>query len=807
MGVSKALCSGVIALCSATFLSGMLIPDTAVAATGAPARHKPRVKHSVPSSGNGARPAVATRPHPPRSKEADGQPETVRVSTARRMHGGGLLQFSAAPQASSIVSAEYISKQSAGQSPLSLVQMSPGANFSSGDAFGLSNQSSISVRGLAQTELGYLFEGVQMNDSGSQTANSSEWVDSENMKAIEIYQGAGHLDAPVVTASGGIISVQMSDPAERRRAMLTESYGSYQTNRQFARYDTGEIGNTGLKAFVSASYLSSKLSRGAGRNQRVHTDFGFRKDWQENFIKLSGSYNNDRRGSYTTPTMAQWNEYGDQYNRNNSYTFGDTNYWRLNKLGFHHLLLSMQSHFRLDEHFDAEASPYFYHGGGYLSGGGTYNVSGNYRGTEYYPGAVNVPYSQDGKFTGLSGWNGHELWSGFNGKVHYHTGHNLLTVGYWYQYSYYHTDSPVTALNEDGTAASMWGGYTLRLPDGKQLETYNYAASTQTNAVYLQDELKLLNDRLLLQAGFKYVISSRNGKDFMPGPQHRISTYSTVPLPRVGATYKITKNDVVFIDGTTGFKIPATTSAFNQYSITTGAITQVGNPDLKNEYSISEEVGYRHNGFISGAITFFNYNFTNHQIATSAYVGNSQTLTTSYLNVGGMTTRGVDVELGTAPIHHFSPYVSGEFLDAKLDNNVRKGSDYLQTKGKNAPLTPRWMAAVGLQYDDGHFFGSARIKVTGSQYSTLMNDEKIPEYVTCDIGVGYKWSQLWYLKNPNIRLNFINVGNAKYLSGAAALQTNAKATKGIFGSTIAGSSPSYYIGSPFAMMFTVATEL
>ena len=204
-----------------------------------------------------------------------------------------------------------------------------------------------------------------------------------------------------------------------------------------------------------------------------------------------------------------------------------------------------------------------------------------------------------------------------------------------------------------------------------------------------------------------------------------------------------------------------------------------------------------------GSVTLFNYNFTNRQIST--LVSQNGALISSTINAGGQTSRGVDVEIGTRPWHHFSPYVSGEYLHATIDNDIASNGDLLPTRGKIAVRSPALQASAGLTYDDGHIFGTATLHYTGHQFATFMNDERISDHTTGDLALGYRFADISRLQHPTLRMNFINITNEHYLSGVAATTLNAKETTGRYGTTIEGSAPSYYIGGGFAALFTAST--
>jgi iron complex outermembrane receptor protein len=56
----------------------------------------------------------------------------------------------------------------------------------------------------------------------------------------------------------------------------------------------------------------------------------------------------------------------------------------------------------------------------------------------------------------------------------------------------------------------------------------------------------------------------------------------------------------------------------------------------------------------------------------------------------------------------------------------------------------------------------------------------------------------------DLRLNAINVTNPRVLSGVSAISANARDVIGRNGTSIAGSAPSYYIGSGRAFVATLS---
>ncbi|MBO1360520.1 TonB-dependent receptor [Acetobacter sacchari] len=725
--------------------------------------------------------------------------EAVAAVGHRHVSGGGMMRAETAAKAVSTVTHEYISKQSPASNALALIQMAPGANVAMGDPFGVSDESMITVRGMNQQQIGYTFEGAPMNDPDDYTPNSSEWIDSENMDNVQLQQGSGELNSPLTNSAGGIMAVNMRNPKYEHGGELDVSYGTHQLNRQFIRYDTGEIGHSGVRAFASYSNLSGKAWRGPGRNNRRHMDFKAIKEWGNSFISVAGSYNNENTAYYPTyDSVSQWNQEGLSHNFSGTYNVNDASYNGLNsyykfyQTNWADILISAPMHFEASPKLTFDVSPYVYHGSGaYPFGAGSLsNGAGDYGGLlaingSNYNGtgttgasiatgnAATYSTAQGEAINAMYNWLGTEGYAGLNSSVKYKTKHNELTFGWWFGYTDMQALEPFSALTATGQAANFDGRYNLKLTDGTLLSEQSYHTITMTNMLYIGDQVTLLNDRLHISAGFKEAMISRDGTFGQPVEGYYKVGYNTAePLPRMSIDYHVNPNVMVFASVNTNFRTPVGTAMYNAYDNPwNGSQITTGNTKLKNEYSIVEEVGARYSGSLGNAsITGFNYNFTNHQV--NAYNG-ANPLPVA-MNVGGMTIRGVDAQMGLRPWHHFSPYASGEYLYATTDNNIPDDTGgYLNTKGKIAPSAPRWQASVALNYDDGTMFGSVTLRYVDKQYSTYTNDEQIKGYKQVDMMIGARMKKIGFMKSPSIRLNIINLADHHYLSGVYSPGTTA----------------------------------
>lgn len=717
--------------------------------------------------------------------------------------GGGLLAVEHASQAIQTVTRDFIAKQSPTSNPLSLIQYVPGVTLSNADAFGQSNQSSFYMRGMTQTSVGYTINGIPAADTSNYVPYTSQVADTENIQKLSVEQGVADITLPVYNAVAGSIRQTMLDPASHAGGLVTLSYGNHQASREFVRLDSGEIGHSGVKAFASYSYGNHAMWLGPGRARRSHVDSMLLKEWGKgNSARFFLTYNQASEPYLLSISMKNWKQSGrSAAYYDPTYTPGDYNYYRLNAQQTHSLILGAPLVFNLGHRLTLMTSPYYVHIQGAFNNGQTQAEYG-YNGTQP-TGNLNIPGAVDGEAPVMAVDYSNQQASGLNTVLSWKSGHNELQAGYWYNYYDQTEIAPLTRIGPTGEGENFWGKYPIRGTDGTALMQFNIHLVQQLNALFVSDTYKLFHDRVTLNAGFKYVMLSYNSTNLIPGDQYHYGRSDTQPLPQVSASWQVAPDDQIYLDAATAFKEPQGVLVYATYWDGSSPYpAQAGSTNLKAQYSISEEIGYRHKGLVTLSASFFNYNSTNRQSSISTYVGGR--LLANYINAGGQTSRGFQSALGLRPWHGFSPYVSFQYLHVTTDNNLPRGTDYIRSAGKIAPYSPKYTVNVGVSYDDGYFFANGYMSYVSSQYSTYMNDEKMPGYALGNVTAGYRFKSFWRAKYPQIQVNAMNVTDRKYLSaGNGGL--NAKSTTGVFGSTIAGRAPTYIVGGGFGLVFSLTS--
>lgn len=731
----------------------------------------------------------------------DAPPADIRVLGQR--DPAGLLPDQTEPKAVSAISADFIVKQAPTLNAFQLVNLLPGATVASADPYGLSTSSSLTLRGLGQDEIGVLMEGAPQNDIGYYYAYPSQFADPGNIRQIALAQGSVDLDSPTVAGAGGLLSLTLDDPKATTQVRGDLSLGSHALRRMFVRVDTGTLGDSGVKAFLSYSHTQADNWRGPGYDLRQHVDAKLLREWgQGNRASLALSYNDANSSSYPSPTLLEWQAQGRGFNFDPRYTPGSSSYWPLYRAPFRNLYASAPVHVSLSDRLTLDTTSYLQFGYGNSPYGTQLATTGNFLGNEELTAPIALPNAVDGVATVLGNYTGDQRRLGQVVKLTRMAGIHRITAGLWFDYGIDRVTQTYTAVGPDGQPADRWGyrSRAIRTADGRLLAYENQRTITVIKSLFVADSIAL-TPQLTVDLGIKGINMLRSGRNYLPGPQQAVRRESNIALPRAAVRYAIDDRQQIFANITTNFRTPNEFTLYDSYI--GGQVTTRGTDTLKNEYSVSQELGYRFIGSrLSASVTGFHYRFRNRQLAT--VVDNGGALVNSTLNAGGQSSYGVDAEIDYRPVAGLSLYASGEYLRARISDDLPVGNDLLPTRGKRAVSSPTWQFGAGGIYDDGRLFGSIAGKYVGRQYATFVNDESIPGYATLDLSIGVHLADWLDGKRTDLRLNAINVTDPHVLAGVQAVTTNARDVVGRGGTVITGNAPAYYIAGGAAVVATLS---
>lgn len=729
--------------------------------------------------------------------------ERISIREKRRIVGGGLMKIQTVPRAISEVTRDFISKQAPTLSPTSLIASLPGVQ--AGNESPLSTQSeTLHIRGLDQTQIGFLFEGVPAADMFSYNPWNAAMVDNENIASITVTQGSVDLTSPLYNADGAQVSMKALRPADRAGGYVNLSGGTHSLQKEFVRLNTGELGHSNIRAYGSFSHSAANLWRGPGSVWRYHVDANLEKRWAPGSTSdVIFGYNQGRQTIYRYPTLAQWRAQGTSFNYTAPYTPGSFSYYRLNERFTNVAFGTIRNDIRLSRSWILHVTPYGISQMGPNNYGMAVPTAGGYIGTQRYD-YLDGYAGQNRMILVQSVHPWEQRSSGVTMALDWKTRHNTLTFFYFYSWSDHQERQDKFAVGDDGSVT--WKNPLTA--NGRLVTGYDINQTQQVNALGFNDRLSLLDGRLLFDAGFKATMVSRMTTENLPGASpYKSAPNHFIPTPQFLASYRVTPQDQIYLNATTSYRLPAGWAAYVPgFPVTSPTPNVIPPPSLAPEYFIGEELGIRHNGTVTVSLAGFHYNLTNHQVSGLAYQPGTSIMISSQIAAGGEEAWGMQAELATRPWHHLSAYLSGQYLQTRLGNNISTGNDYLPTAGKSAPGSPEYTGAIGLTFDDGLWFGNFNLRYQDSQYSTLMNDQSIPSFTTADLSFGRKLPAFGTGIHPRAMLSLTNLGGLNYLSGIGGFGLTARARRGIFGNAVNPSNPVFVVGSAFTAVASVSAD-
>jgi len=769
---------------------------------------------------------------PPAEKEVKQSAETTESSDAKRVTitgrkvGTGLMVDEDAPKARSTVTREELLKQRPTGNAYQALDLLPAVNSYNYDATGLFG-GGLTLRGFNSDQIGFTVNGVPVNDSGSFSVFPQEFVDQENTCSNFVTQGSTDVDSPHVGATGGNIGITTCEPEKETRIRVMQTFGSLSMYKSFLRYDTGLLGDSKARFFISASHARSDKWKGPGQAERNHVDLGGRIDFDRfNYINGNILINSAVNNNIGTLSVAQLNQFGYNYDFSPTFTPGHLTpvkgtaqvetgptpqYYKLAANPFQNVIASVTGQFRLNENTDLKVLPYFWYGYGT---GGTQQKAVSETG-----------FLSGGKLAGAVDLNGdgdtldkilvsgssvtRTQRPGISAAITHTLNNHTILAGFWMEQATHSQTSPIVPVDASGNPTDFWlrDGQILR-PNGTPYEARDWKTISTAWQFFLQDTISLMNDKLSINVGLRTPHVKRDFTNYA-NEGGTLPTYNTTYnvnetyselLPQLGMRYQIDNTNQVYASLAKNMKAPpnfAFAPTSNNVQFVNGVATLTGN--LKAETAWNLDIGYRHQSDkLTAQVDVFNVDFKNRQGNAYDPVADKSI----YTNVGAVTMRGMEIEMGNKPVNGVSFYGSVSYTQTNVkDNVVFSKTAFLPTAGNEFALAPNWKYGLSAQYETGAFYGRFKFKHTSSQWATLMNDELVPAYHVFDFDAGYQFPNFGMMKKPTLRFNVSNIFNEQYRNPSTATTLNSKTINGVTGSTIF-----YYLGSPRFTSITMSAD-
>jgi len=609
--------------------------------------------------------------------------------------------------------------------------------------------------GAANTPNG--FKGIRVRGQLSQHGDSLSTVDgiplagvnpgpgamflipNEDIARTTLYQGPIAPNVLSYFNSAGVIDSRIAWPKDKMGGEISQSFGSYNFLRTFARVDSGLLFNNTTKFFLSGAWTDAEKWRGTGKSPDGKGDFTAGLETQPNEslnIKALVAHTNIDQNTYSALTYAQASNLA-QYR---FYDFtgvpvpGNTAYW----YGYNRQSLDVWSAFteiswRISGDTTLTFKPYFLHEDGYYMDAASANVARKWLiDHNFYGGIAELK---------TRAWNAD------------------LTLGYWGGAG--ELPGPPTAQKQYGTNTS--GGLTFMKWSMLSQETQPHLY----NSVYALADRRF--DALRVQGGLRYLWQTLAGINAMNAtgvgdvsysaalaastvnPQNSV-TPATVgtALPYLALSYDVTRDLTARVSAGvtyTGMALDLWPT-YQQNAATLNArgfnLNQLWH-NLKPETDDVVDIGVDWR-FASpvGPATF----------SPTLFYARNHNQNVSYdpgVGVAFAQTVGQSRTLGGQAMIRLDPHESLSFFAALGYQNVAfvenlpywpgaSAAVIAATKvnGKLVPDAPLWIATLGAEARWNRFVLTPIVHIVDDRYGDAAHRQPVPGYATVDLRLAYR---------------------------------------------------------------------
>ncbi|WP_340265220.1 TonB-dependent receptor [Sphingobium mellinum] len=698
------------------------------------------------------------------------------------------------------VTREALLSAPSGISGLKMLEQLPGFNVQTDGALGLYEfGNSVQTRAFNLDQIGFVVDGIPTGRSDAFGGSPVfRYVDNENLGVVEASVGAGDVSLPSYSTLGPVVRYNSIAPQEDMGLFVSQSFGDFNMKRTFIRASTGRVGP--FKAYVSRTKLNTDLWRGPGSVDREHWEAQVQADlggdsWARLKFVSNDFFDYDSptitRGQYACSVQNALGQCGRDFAYienvpNTTPGFAPTApgiyYSYAAYTAVYNLAINVRKdrlygatvHAGIADGVWAESTLYWENKDGYGVSPDSYSNSLS----RYTPqAAAGLPVVAPlGVQYGRSGVGGDRY--GITSKLHWEVGSNAIEAGIWAETDKYHR----TQARYNTTDGAPDGTPNLNAPVYLRRD---YRSKRDTLQIFLKDTIKLADDRLVLDLGFKGLVMDyvqRGYRDFddyyrvvggvgVPGwgPQANTAHYKDMFLPMAGLLYKLDGRTQVFASYAENMALPK--GMDDIYSV-----TRPGSPALvpqpAPERSKNMELGIRTNqGQLYASLAAYYTRFANRiQSITTFVPGGGNSTETFYQNVGRVRAYGVEFA-GT-----YKPAFLGGLAYGNINvtyNNAKFKDDIIASTiipiaGKFLPDSAKWIVGGGVTVEPASWLvANISGKYTSRRWSTFNNapGSSVPGYTVfsayADIGDGFSFGPV---KSIKARINVDNIFDKDTLS-------------------------------------------
>jgi len=763
------------------------------------------------------------------------------------------------PKSRASVDAEFLATQSTGQNVFQSLNLLPGVSFTNNDPYG-SSGGNLRLRGFDGNRVSVTFDGVPLNDTGNYAVYPNQQLDPELISRASVNLGTTDVDSPTASATGGTINYVTRKPGNEFGGIATASIGENNYRRGFLMLDSGRFGPWGTKMFVAGSWQKYDKWKGKGTlekkqfNARIMQDLGDRGD----FISLAANYNQNRNNNIRSLTLSDFRNFGKNYDFDdvcNPASVGGvvvpgncSNYYGRQVNPSNTGSIRGSALFHLADNLRLTVDPSFQYtladGGSQL--GTISETDGRVRGSSSAAGKDlngNGVIGDTVAFFAPSVTNTRR-YSVTSSLIWDLSDNHRIRVAYTGDYGRHRQTGEFTTLDAQGNTTNVFGGKDghgdkVTTADGSFLRNRDRFSIAQLNQAAAEYRGKFMDSRLIVNLGVRApffkrdlnqycytlnasslagvvsgfnvscttqapVVTNADGSvQFVAGTAANlkyIKPYSSTlkydkVLPNAGASYDLGAGSTVYVSYAEGFSAPRTDNLYTA-TLKNGK----GEPaDTQPETTKTYDLGYRFSSptFMATA-ALWKTDYANRIVQSyDPDLGISIDR-----NVGAVKAYGFDSQAAWQPEAYLTVTGSFSYNKSEIQQDLINGAaagNVIPLKGKQIVETPKYTFGGRVDWDitEALHLG-VQGKYTGQRYSTDVNDEVAPRYTVWDLSVKY---DLPFAKRTYAQLNVNNLFNETYF-GSISSRTNALPITGVTGT----GAPTYYIGAPRTVQFTLRTE-
>ena len=689
-------------------------------------------------------------------------------------------------------------------SVLAAVDNLPGVLINEGDTFGADDWStSIVIRGfqvnLNEQQIGMTVDGIANGNSNyGGGAKANRYIDTENVKGIEVSQGTADIASRSHEALGGTLNFTTIDPSMEQGVVASVTAGEFDASKYYLRYETGEIFKDTYAWISLSSQESSDFMQQAAENTRDHIAMKFISTINDVALTGYASYDDTHEDNYQRIYgLAQYAQNPDWDQLTSEWTgipYQDQAYRRGWSTLRENLFAYLQADFSVGA-VDVTANGYYHRNEGrgdwvppYIvdvtndgDAGHSELINGN---TAIGGSALGQLYFVDRDGQQLSPIEGCQsaLTFPYGGAgAEYDPGcyeQGAIPVG---SYRHTHYDKQRIGFNADAIWYTQIGEFDNTMRFGLWWEDYerdesrdwhkitNSAVSFDFNNTpywiqydrtfpvdtlmyYVEDELDLGLARVRLGAK-KFNVEIAKTDHFDSGNNLDVNTDSDT-LFSAGLVAPL------FVDGL---------EVFAGYGENFAAIkdAQLERDDadlrfIKPETADNIDVGFRYSSTgLNASITYYNIEFNDRiqftSNETSTGIDFLEAAAGGYRNVGGIKSSGLEISADIMLTDELSLFTSitlseSEYIatiggtgtqydsladaEAAIADENNPETSLVAIEGSTVIGTPDTMAVLSLDWSRDNYFAGISTKYVDSRFLDIYNASQVDDYIVSDLYIG-----------------------------------------------------------------------